>query len=613
MIKFKINAYISLKRGDMPRKACCNFIVKKEEDLFMKKKTKIPSHLRPFVSTQHYDQYTPINHAVWRYIMRQNHNFLKDVAHPAYVNGLKSSGINIDAIPKVEEMNECLAPSGWGAVTIDGLIPGVAFFDFQGHGLLPIATDIRKAENIEYTPAPDIVHEAAGHAPILLDPTYAKYVKRFGQIGAKAFSTKEEHDAFEAVRTLTIVKESPTSTAEEIERAEKDVIEKQKLVSGLSEAEQISRLFWWTVEYGLIGDLDNRKIYGAGLLSSVGESKHCLTDAVKKIPFSIEACIQTTYDVTKMQPQLFVCQSFEELTEALEKFAKAMAFQTGGAKGLQKAIRSENVATAELNSGLQITGTFADMIHNDAGEVIYMKTNTPTALAINYKQLAEHSTDVHKDGFGTPVGLLENNVALESCTDEKLQSLGIIVGNETEITFASGIHVKGTITNIVKNENKVALISFTNCTVVLKERVLFDAAWGAFDMAVGSSITSVFPGAADAAAFFPVEEETEETPASLVLTELDRLYQTVRDIRTEGKLRDTDVEQLVAIQDVLNQFYEKEWLLRLEILELLLDHGKELEVAATLEKQLTTFTDNEAVQRLIDNGLALLQKKDVKK
>ena len=85
----------------------------------MTKKTEIPSHLKPFVSTQHYDQYTPVNHAVWRYIMRQNHSFLKDVAHPAYVNGLQSSGINIDAIPKVEEMNECLAPSGWGAVTID--------------------------------------------------------------------------------------------------------------------------------------------------------------------------------------------------------------------------------------------------------------------------------------------------------------------------------------------------------------------------------------------------------------------------------------------------------------------------------------------------------------
>ena len=84
-------------------------------------------------------------------------------------------------------------------------------------------------------------------------------MKRFGQIGAKAFSTKEEHDAFEAVRTLTIVKESPTSTLDEVTAAENNVIEKQNLVSGLSEAEQISRLFWWTVEYGLIGNIDAPK------------------------------------------------------------------------------------------------------------------------------------------------------------------------------------------------------------------------------------------------------------------------------------------------------------------------------------------------------------------
>ena len=83
-------------------------------------------------------------------------------------------------------------------------------------------------------------------------------MKHFGKIGAKAFSTKE-HDAFEAVRTLTIVKESPTSTPDEVKAAENAVIEKQNLVSGLSEAEQISRLFWWTVEYGLIGNIDDQK------------------------------------------------------------------------------------------------------------------------------------------------------------------------------------------------------------------------------------------------------------------------------------------------------------------------------------------------------------------
>ncbi|MGG2018391.1 aromatic amino acid hydroxylase [Bacillus sp. S10(2024)] len=578
----------------------------------MTKKTEIPSHLKPYVSKQHYDQYTPVDHAVWRYIMRQNHNFLKDVAHPAYVNGLQSSGINIDAIPKVEEMNDCLAPSGWGAVTIDGLIPGVAFFDFQGHGLLPIATDIRKVENIEYTPAPDIVHEAAGHAPILLDPTYAKYVKLFGMIGAKAFSTKEEHELFEAVRQLTIVKESRTSTQEEIVAAEKEVVEKQKHISGLSEAEQISRLFWWTVEYGLIGDLQNPKIYGAGLLSSVGESKYCLTDAVKKVPFSIEACIQTTYDVTKMQPQLFVCQSFEELIDSLEAFSETMAFKLGGTESLDKALRSENTATVELNSGLQITGTLAEIVKDENGEAIYMKTNSPTALAIHHAQLQNHSTAVHQDGFGTPIGLLQHDIALESCTDEELRALGIVIGHKAELIFKSGVHVTGIVSDMIRNKEKVAVISFTNCTVTLKDRLLFDTSWGTFDMAVGSAITSVFPGAADPVAFFPVDDEEEATPAPRMQSELESMYETVRNIRGESSLHEQHIEQLAAIYHALERFYKQEWLLRLEILELLAGHKVEIPERATLLQQLSSFTNNEAVQRLINNGLALLPIKDVK-
>ena len=312
-----------------------------------------------------------------------------------------------------------------------------------------------------------------------------------------------------------------------------------------------------------------------------------------------------------MQPQLFVCESFEELTEALEKFSETMAFKTGGKEGLEKAIRSENHATAELNSGLQITGTFTETIENDADELIYMRTNSPTALAIHNKQLANHSTSVHSDGFGTPIGLLTENIALENCTDEQLQSLGITIGNKAAFTFASGIHVKGTVTDIVKTI-KIALISFINCTVTYNDRVLFDASWGSFDMAVGSTITSVFPGAADAAAFFPMDEEIQEIPAPLVLNELERMYQTVRDIRNEGILHDAHIEQLVAIQEVLNKLYPKEWLLRLEILELLLEHNKGHETSAALLQQLSTFTTDEAVTRLINNGLTLLPVKDVK-
>lgn len=148
--------------------------------------------------------------------MRQNHYYLKNIAHSAYVNGLENSGINIESIPKVEEMNESLAKVGWGAVTIDGLIPGAAFYGFLQNGLLPIATEIRKIENIAYTPAPDIIHEAAGHAPILLDKSYREFVRKIGEMGAKALSSKEKLEVFKAVRNLTIVAEDPQSTLEQV-------------------------------------------------------------------------------------------------------------------------------------------------------------------------------------------------------------------------------------------------------------------------------------------------------------------------------------------------------------------------------------------------------------
>ncbi len=112
--------------------------------------------------------------------------------------------------------------------------------------------------------------------------------------------------------------------------------------------------------------------------------------------------------------------------------------------------------------------------------------------------------------------------------------------------------------------------------------------------------------------FFPMDEEVQEIPAPLVLNELERMYQTVRDIRSEGILHDAHIDQLVAIQEVLNTFYAKEWSLRLEILELLLEHNKGHETSAALLHQLSTFTTDEAVTRLINNGLTLLPVKGVR-
>jgi len=139
----------------------------------------LPDHLKQFVVEQNYDQYTPVDHAVWRFIMRQNIYFLREHAHQVYFDGLLNTGISPDRIPRIEEMSEILGRIGWGAVAVDGFIPPAAFMEFQAYKVLVIAADMRQVEHIEYTPAPDIVHEAAGHAPIIVDEEYAAYLQRF--------------------------------------------------------------------------------------------------------------------------------------------------------------------------------------------------------------------------------------------------------------------------------------------------------------------------------------------------------------------------------------------------------------------------------------------------
>ena len=114
----------------------------------------------------------------------------------------------------------------------------------------------------------------------------------------------------------------------------------QKNMGKLSEMAKIRNLHWWTVEYGLIGDLDTPRIYGAGLLSSIGESKECLKKSMKKIPYTI-ATAKVNFDITKPQPQLFVTPNFSFLSYVLEKFANRMALRKGGLSGMKKVIKSK--------------------------------------------------------------------------------------------------------------------------------------------------------------------------------------------------------------------------------------------------------------------------------
>ncbi len=186
-----------------------------------------PKHLLQFAVDQRYDDYTPVDHAVWRFIMRQNIFFLREYAHKVYFQGLLNTGISFDRIPRIQEMNDILSKIEWGAVAVDGFIPPAAFMEFQAYKVLVIACDMRQIHHIEYTPAPDIVHEAAGHAPIIVDREYSKYLQRFGEVGAKAMSSKKDFELYQAIRHLSILKERPNADSKEVEEATKLVEHRQ--------------------------------------------------------------------------------------------------------------------------------------------------------------------------------------------------------------------------------------------------------------------------------------------------------------------------------------------------------------------------------------------------
>jgi phenylalanine-4-hydroxylase len=528
-----------------------------------------PKHLLQFAVDQRYDDYTPVDHAVWRFIMRQNVFFLREYAHKVYFQGLLDTGISFDRIPRIEEMNNILGKIEWGAVAVDGFIPPAAFMEFQAYKVLVIACDMRQIHHIEYTPAPDIVHEAAGHAPIIVDREYSKYLQRFGEVGARAMSSKKDFELYEAIRHLSILKEQPNSNPKEVEEATKLVEHRQKNLGEPSEMALLSRLHWWTVEYGLIGTLENPKIYGAGLLSSIGESVSCLEPGVKKNPYSIDAMNQP-FDITTKQPQLFVCRDFQHLKDVLEEFASKMAYQVGGLEGISKAIECKNTATCQYSSGLQVSGVFTEVLTDKKKQPIYLRTTGKTALAFEDKELPGHGVDYHKDGFGSPIGNWKP-------TDLK-------EGKKTKLEFENGVTVEGKIDKLLEREGKLLLVTFSNCTAKHGDRVLFDPSWGTYDMAVGDRIVSVFNGAADKDAYNQValvpKERTIKVPSDAKRKKLESLYAQVRQIRESKK----GYERLGEIWETQQAEHLGDWLLSLEIFEILDVTDQQPELKTRIEK-----------------------------
>jgi phenylalanine-4-hydroxylase len=370
---------------------------------------------------------------------------------------------------------------------------------------------------------------------------------------------------------------------------------------------KIRNMHWWTVEYGLIGTIDEPKIYGAGLLSSIGESKWCMSDRVKKLPYTIDTS-NIGFDITKPQPQLFVTPDFAHLSFVLEEFANKMALRNGGLKGVEKLIDSKDLGTIELSTGIQISGKFSSVIADENQRPVYINTIGPTALAYKNKELIGHDKEYHIEGFGSPIGKLRGiNIAIEDMSPTDLEAYGIYEGKSTKLEFERGVIVQGEIITGKRNlQGKIILISFKNCTVKIGDKILFDPTWGIYDMAVGASVTSIFSGIADPNSygllFEPPKEKTHKINYSSQEIELHKLYGEVRKVRESNKINSSKLEDIF---ENLRINHPEDWLLALEIFELV-QIEKKSDLKNKVKTYLNKLSKKDSISHLIQDGIEII-------
>jgi phenylalanine-4-hydroxylase len=230
------------------------------------------------VVEQPWEAYTAVDHDVWAQLFERQRRLLVGRASDEFLVAQDAMGMTPDAIPKFAELNDILEKAtGWTLVGVEGLLPELTFFEHLANRRFPVTWWIRKPEQLDYLAEPDLFHDLFGHVPLLMNPVFADYMAAYGRGGVKAHGIGPE-----ALVNLT-------------------------------------RLYWYTVEFGLIRQADGLRIYGSGIVSSKGESIHCLeSDAPNRIGFDLERIMRTRYRIDTFQKTYFVIDSFEQLMQATE-------------------------------------------------------------------------------------------------------------------------------------------------------------------------------------------------------------------------------------------------------------------------------------------------------
>ncbi len=542
----------------------------------MSETARIPPHLERYVVEQDYSQYTEVDHAVWRFVLLQTYQRLEHTAHAAYREGLAQTGISVERIPRIPEMSECLERFGWRAVCVDGFIPPRAFQEFQAASILPIAADMRQKEHLVYTPAPDIIHEAAGHAPILPDAEYAAYLRAIGEVGKKAFSSPADARVYAAIFELSEVKETRGAPSALVMAAEARLSAALSAVNATSEASRLSRLYWWTAEYGLVGTPSDYRLYGAGLLSSLWESHACHEASVRKLPLSA-ACVDQGYDITRTQPQLFVARDFQQLFSVLAEVDATLAHRAGGAVALAAAVHSEELATLHFERERFVTAEVAAASGSAQAGLLTLRGRIGVGAQGRLGQVFE----APEGGYRVPFGALSNGSA---------PSLGAL-GTRVSLCLAAGVELSGVLAERTLDARgdlaHVRLTDYHLCcaSMAVSERGA-EYVWHVLPALLTAHAGSVDPS------FFPeVEASHARVPKPQRLEPRERallgLYERAIAVFRE-QLGRAAVPAFAAVHAELQRSFPDEWLLRWNLLECLCKLGESAPNARALRQTLQT-------------------------
>ena len=235
----------------------------------------------PEFIAQDWAAYTDEQHAVWSILYQRRMATLGETGSRVFLDGAAAIGIRPDSVPDLSEVNaRLLERTGWSAVPVRGFIPAREFFACLARRRFPTTITVRPRQQLDYLPEPDIFHDVFGHVPLHADPVFADFLQRFGAVAAAA-------------------------------KSDEDV-------------EKMARLFWFTVEFGLVREDGAVKVYGSGLISSAGDAANALGPACDRRPFSLDAVLAQPYEIDRLQDVLFVVESFDDLFAAVEEAARRM-------------------------------------------------------------------------------------------------------------------------------------------------------------------------------------------------------------------------------------------------------------------------------------------------